>query len=119
MAFLLHHLVWPPISNKNNPQVTHSWLLIRFLTLLMISGFCNSNPGIYLGFFMLATFCFVFVSALLVNSCTHHRYCADKRFNIKSFESLLSYTFVDSFLLLEGVNESHKSDTQYKGLLIY
>ncbi|CAK1872497.1 Secreted protein [Vibrio crassostreae] len=85
----------------------------------MISGFCNSNPGIYLGFFMPATFCFVFVSALLVNSSIHHRYCADKRFNIKSFESLLSYTFLDSFLLLEGVNESHKSDTQYKGLLIY
>ncbi|CAH6783845.1 hypothetical protein VCHA47P369_20410 [Vibrio chagasii] len=33
----------------------------------MISGFCNSNPGIYLGFFMPAVFNLAFVSALLVH----------------------------------------------------
>ncbi|CAH6956891.1 hypothetical protein VCHA49P379_20414 [Vibrio chagasii] len=75
MAFLLHHLVWPPISNKNNPQVTHSWLLIRFLTLLMISGFCNSNPSTYLGFFMSATLNLVFVLALFINCGAYRHLC--------------------------------------------
>ncbi|CAH7370588.1 hypothetical protein VCHA53O463_60228 [Vibrio chagasii] len=41
----------------------------------MISGFCNSNPSTYLGFFMSATLNLVFVLALFINCGAYRHLC--------------------------------------------